>query len=217
MLYFARLYEERKCVNRTSRQSLWSRTDSTILGVSSNSYPEMSSMQNKKPWMLYVTVLFGLGVFTLSGCGLIFSGSSQTIQVHSGPESARVSTNPPTAEYTTPTALQLSKKHSYTLTFEKDGYNPATFYIQKNVKVGIVILDVLLTGLIGVVVDATTGGWNKLTPESVTVILEKSEGANLPDMPDKITIYVDASKSDEGIIELKSDYDGVKVGVEKAK
>ena len=37
-----------------------------------------------------------------------------------------------------PTTLNLERKNSYTLKFEKDGYSPATFEIQSHTKGGIV-------------------------------------------------------------------------------
>jgi hypothetical protein len=36
---------------------------------------------------------------------------------------------------------------------------------------GILVLDILFTGLIGVIVDAVTGAWYKLSPETATVSL----------------------------------------------
>src|SRR5689334_14540500 len=105
-------------------------------------------------------------VAPVAGCGLIMNGSREAIEVQSSPAGAKVTTTPGTGEYTTPTTLNLERKNSYSLKFEKDGYSPATFEIQNGTSGGIVILDVLLTGLIGVVVDASTGAWNHLTPDA---------------------------------------------------
>lgn len=124
---------------------------------------------------------------SLAGCGALFNGSRQTIQVQSSPDGTRVTTSPETGEYTTPTTLNLERKHSYTLRFEREGYSPATFQIQNHTRGGIVILDVLFTGLIGVVVDAATGAWNALSPEAATVSLTKI--AAVPG-PDVITVGV---------------------------
>ena len=117
----------------------------------------------------------------LGGCGALFNGSRQSIQVQSSPAGTKVTTAPETGEYTTPTTLNLERKNSYTLKFEKDGYSPATFQIQHHTSGGIVVLDVLFTGLIGVIVDASTGAWNALSPESATVSLTKIAAVPGPD------------------------------------
>jgi hypothetical protein len=117
-----------------------------------------------------------IGCFVLivgSGCGAIFNGTRQTITATSAPDAARVVVTPGSFELTTPTALDLERKHEYLLTFSKEGYSPATFQIKKSLQGGIVVLDVLFTGLIGVIIDAATGAWFKLTPETAIVSLTR--------------------------------------------
>jgi len=55
-----------------------------------------------------------------------------------------------------------------------------------------VVLDVLVTGLIGVIVDATTGAWNALSPRAATVTLTKI--AVVPG-PDTITVGINFGKA----------------------
>ncbi|HYK09784.1 MAG TPA: hypothetical protein VEV39_03205 [Gemmatimonadales bacterium] len=131
----------------------------------------------------------------LGACGVIFNGSNQAIQVQSSPDAAKVTANPGGQTSTTPTTLTLSRKDSYTLTFTKDGYKDATFSIQSHAKGGIIVLDVLLTGLVGVVIDAATGGWNGLSPESATVAMTKSSA--MVSGPD--TIYVRVARNKDGV------------------
>lgn len=54
----------------------------------------------------------------------------------------------------------------------------------------------LFTGLIGVVVDAATGSWNKLRPESATVSLTKVDAS--VEGPD--TILVSVSRGKRGLV-----------------
>ncbi len=61
---------------------------------------------------------------------------------------------------------------------------------------GIIILDVLFTGLIGVVVDAATGSWNGLSPESATVALSKINAS--VDGPEQIVVGL--RQSGKGIV-----------------
>lgn len=132
----------------------------------------------------------------LSGCGAIFNGSRQNITVTSAPDAAQIKGEPSIGDFTTPTTLNLERKHDYTLTFAKDGYSSATAAISHHARGGIIVLDVLLTGLIGVVIDAATGAWNKLEPATVTVAMTKL--AEVPG-PDEIKITVSERDGRVGI------------------
>jgi hypothetical protein len=136
-------------------------------------------------------------------------GGRQSIDVQSSPSGAKVETSPSTGSFTTPTVLDLERKNSYVLTFNSPGYTPATFNIHNSVGTGTVIADVLLTGLIGVVVDGLTGAWYGLSPESANATLTRVTGQG----PSEIRVYV--SKSKEGAIEIKSDGGPVGVTVDK--
>jgi len=114
-------------------------------------------------------------VLIVTGCGVMFQGSTQTLDIQSSPNGAKLKASPEIGDYTTPTSVQLSRKHSYTFTFSKEGYNPATAHVRTSAKFGYIFLDVFFTGLVGVVVDAATGGWNGLKPETIIVTLEKED------------------------------------------
>jgi hypothetical protein len=143
------------------------------------------------------------------GCGAIMHGARQNIDVQSSPSGAKVETSPSTGTFTTPTVLDLERKNSYVLTFTSPGYTPATFNIHNSVGTGTVIADVLLTGLVGVVVDGLTGSWYGLSPESANTTLTRVTGQG----PSEIRVYV--SKSKDGAIEIKSDGGPVEVTVGK--
>jgi hypothetical protein len=108
----------------------------------------------------------------LLGCGLIFGGTTQTIRATSSPDGVTVSTGTGGQDYRTPASLSLERKNSYTLTFSAPGYSSQKFDLQKSIRGGIVVLDVLC-GLVGVVIDAATGAWYRLSPEVVNVTLTK--------------------------------------------
>src|ERR1044072_7069991 len=148
----------------------------------------------------------------LAGCGLMFSGSRQSIQVQSSPAGTKLTTTPETAEYTTPTTLTLERKNSYTLWFEKEGYSPPTCQIENHTRGGIVVANVLLTGLVGVIVDAATGAWNGLSPEAATVRLTKL--AAVPG-PDTINIGIHVSKDGgQNHVDIDASAPGVGMRVE---
>lgn len=151
-------------------------------------------------------LIIGAGLGS-AGCGAIFNGSSQTIGAQSAPDGATITVEPGGMKYTAPTEMSLERKSSYVLTFRKPGYSEATFSIKKKSNVGIILLDVFFTGLIGVVVDAATGSWNGLTPEAATVSLTKVDAS--VDGPAEILVGV--SRSGKGIrIEAPAD---ISVGV----
>ncbi|HEY2377371.1 MAG TPA: hypothetical protein VGH98_15445 [Gemmatimonadaceae bacterium] len=148
----------------------------------------------------------------LTGCGAILHGARQNIEVQSSPAGARVETAPATGTFTTPTTLNLERKNSYVLTFTSPGYNPATFNLHNGIGTGTVIADVLLTGLIGVLVDGMTGSWYGLEPESANVTLTRATtGGSGPE-----EIHIQLREADgKGKVELKSDAPGVSVRVER--
>lgn len=146
----------------------------------------------------------------LSGCGALLHGTRQNIDVQTSPAGAKVETNPATGSFTTPTTLNLERKNSYVLTFSSPGYAPATFNIHNSIGTGTVIADVLLTGLIGVVVDGLTGAWYGLSPESASATLTRVTGSG----PETIHIFVGTTDR-HGKLTLSSDAPGVQVEVTK--
>lgn len=132
-------------------------------------------------------------VVLLAACGTVMHGTRQNIDVQSSPSGVKVETSPATGTFTTPTTLDLERKHNYVLTFSAPGYAPATYNIHNGVGTGTVIADVLLTGLVGVVVDGLTGGWYGLSPEAATVTLNR---LNADAGPEQIRLRV--ARSDGG-------------------
>jgi hypothetical protein len=143
-------------------------------------------MIGKKQCSVMLAMILGL-----YGCGAIFNGSRQNITVTSAPDGAHVESAPTAGTFTTPTTLSLHRKRDYTLTFSREGYSSASTVISHHSRAGIIVLDVLFTGLIGVIVDASTGAWNKLSPENVSVALTKI--AAIPG-PDSITVTLQDRK-----------------------
>jgi hypothetical protein len=152
---------------------------------------------------------------SIYGCGAMLNGAKQTVHVNSNPSPLKVTASPEIGIYTTPTAISLERKNSYVLRFEKEGYEPATFTIQRNLKFGIVLLDVLFTGLVGVVVDAASGAWYKLSPNEVTVSLIK---VGAIDGPDKIDMSINILElNNDDLIGINSSVPDVTVKVEAVK
>jgi hypothetical protein len=104
-----------------------------------------------------------------------------------------VTTNPATTQYTTPASLRLERKNSYTLTFVRAGYTKQDLIIEKQMRTGVLIADIILFP-IGVIVDAITGAWYRLTPSPVSVQLQKTTG----DVEGPDTISITLRASDDG-------------------
>lgn len=154
--------------------------------------------------------LLTLAVIT-TGCGAIFNGTRQTITATSAPDQATISTEPGTGEFTTPASLSLERKNNYVLTFRREGYRPATFQVQKKLQGGIVVLDVLFTGLLGVIIDAATGAWYKLDPQTAVVSLTA-----LTDGQEPATIDVQITR-DGNALRIESSTPGVNVQVQRKR
>lgn len=155
-----------------------------------------------------------LAIFSLPGCGLIFGGTSETISIASSPDEAQIevaqSGGSAGFQRTTPTDIELERKHDYIITFEKEGYETRTAEIDHGVRAGIVVLDIVF-GLVPVVVDAATGAWHGLSPDHIDVTLERSE-MSLTE-PDEIHVDMDL-KEDGSTYGVKSD-EPVKVKIQK--
>ncbi len=149
---------------------------------------------------------------TLAGCGVIFGGSTENIHVASTPRGATIVAEPAVGTSTAPTSLELPRKSGYVITATLDGYEPAEATIRKGMRGGILALDILFTGLIGVVIDAATGGWWDLSPDDVTLVLEQKD-ASL-DGPDEVRVQLGLDESGPApALNLSADHEGVTVTV----
>jgi hypothetical protein len=124
--------------------------------------------------------LFHIGVTSmllasLTGCAAILSGSTTQVRLDSDPPGAKVYDNGSLVG-TTPTEVNVIKKKDHTFEFRKTGYISMTRVDGASAGAGWIICDVLLTGLIGVVVDAATESWNGLDYNFIKVALEASTG-----------------------------------------
>lgn len=74
----------------------------------------------------------------------------------------------------TPLSLQLDSSHGQVITFKKPGYKDHTVTLTSQLGAGWLILDILFgITLVPIIVDAATGSWNYLSPDSVGAQMEK--------------------------------------------
>jgi hypothetical protein len=103
-----------------------------------------------------------------SGCATIISGTTQRIGFESTPPGAQLHIDG--GSYTTPAQVKLSRAKNYEVDFEKDEYLPATRQVTRGTN-GWVFGNILIGGIIGLLVDYSTGAANKLEPDVVRVEL----------------------------------------------
>lgn len=86
--------------------------------------------------------------------------------------------------------------------------------LHNGIGTGTVIADVLLTGLVGVLVDGMTGSWYGLEPETANVTLTRATTGDSG--PEEIHIQLREADG-KGRVVLKSDAPGVSVRVERKR
>ncbi|WP_312599375.1 translation initiation factor 2 [Brevundimonas sp.] len=124
---------------------------------------------------------FGARAFTLVGvalslpaCATVTRGSSQQFTVESTPPGAQVSTSNGFECQATPCTFRMPRKDAFRITVAKDGYVAQTHEISSSVSgAGGTAMagNILIGGLIGGAIDATSGAMNDLKPNPLVVTL----------------------------------------------
>lgn len=113
-------------------------------------------------------------------------GTSQQIGISSNPSGATVTIGGQLLG-TTPTIVDLKRGDNHIVKIELDGYAPFETTLIKRVS-GWVWGNLVFGGLIGLAVDAISGGLYKLTPEQIQATLAKKGSAQI--QPEDDTLYV---------------------------
>jgi hypothetical protein len=109
-----------------------------------------------------------VGLF-LAGCGVIFNGTSTSVPVDSDPQGVEVWVDEARAGVT-PLHVRLDHGSDHKVVFKRRGHPDQVVHVQRKLDGGYVALDVLFTGLVGIVIDAATGGWYTPDPASINVL-----------------------------------------------
>ncbi|MBK9333948.1 MAG: PEGA domain-containing protein [Ignavibacteria bacterium] len=121
----------------------------------------------------FITTFLLISFLYLNGCATLFSGSSEDISLESDPPKAKVLLNGSTMGKT-PLTLKLKKGNSYIIEFMKEGYENKTLSMSYSLGAGWLILDIL-SGLIGIIVDASTGNWNEFDFTHYKAVMDEKE------------------------------------------
>lgn len=124
----------------------------------------------------------------LSGCGTIIHGSSQEVGISSSPTSATVTIDN-SERGTTPLVADLKRKDTHTVRVHLEGYHPYEMNLTRSVS-GWVWGNLVFGGIVGLAVDAITGGLYKLSPEQVQAQLAEAEGAEVVLQDERMYLFV---------------------------
>jgi hypothetical protein len=105
----------------------------------------------------------------VGSCATVFNGTQQELGFSSSPTGAKVSVNGQSLGVT-PLVADLKRKNNHIVRIELEGFQPYETTLTRKVS-GWVWGNILIGGLIGLAVDAISGGLYKLTPEQVAATL----------------------------------------------
>lgn len=126
-------------------------------------------------------------VVSLVGCASIMHGGSQDVGISSSPSNAQVEIDGRNMG-ATPMTTSLKRKESHTVTISLPGYESYSATFTKHVS-GWVWGNLLFGGIIGLAVDAGTGGLYYLTPDDVSAQLDRKADSELSDNA-KLHVFV---------------------------
>ena len=130
-------------------------------------------------------VIAGIIAVATVGCASIMHGTTQKIGISSAPTGAKVTVNNmPLGN--TPVFADLKRGQEHIVTIEMEGYEKSQLTLTKSVS-GWVWGNIVFGGLIGLAVDAISGGFYKLSPEQLNAELRKN-GANVSSTKDGIIV-----------------------------
>jgi hypothetical protein len=111
-------------------------------------------------------IAIALSVVVVTGCASIVNGTTQSIGISSNPSQAKVTVNGRELGKT-PVIAKLERSENHVLRMELQGYKPFEATLTRSVS-GWVWGNILFGGLIGLAVDAISGGLYKLSPEQIS-------------------------------------------------
>jgi uncharacterized protein YceK len=110
--------------------------------------------------------LIGIAALLTTGCATIVHGTRQNVGISSTPAGASVTIDN-LQSGTTPVFSKLRRKENHVVRIELSGYQPMDLALTSSVS-GWVWGNVAIGGLIGLAVDAISGGMYKLSPEELS-------------------------------------------------
>jgi uncharacterized protein YceK len=134
-----------------------------------------------------VLALTALLAVSLAGCGSIMHGTTQGVGLASSPTNAKITIDN-VAKGNTPVIAELTRKDTHIIKFELAGFMPYEATITRKVS-GWVWGNIVFGGIVGLAVDAISGGLYELSPSEVTANLAR-QSALAPAKPGTVNVFV---------------------------
>lgn len=119
-------------------------------------------------------VALACATISLPACATMTRGSSEQYRIESTPPGATVTTSNGFRCVATPCTFRMPRKDSFNATVSLEGYATQTHQVESKMSSGGaagMAGNLLVGGIIGGVVDATSGAMNDLTPNPLIVTL----------------------------------------------
>ena len=111
--------------------------------------------------------------FSTTSCALMFNGTRKEIPIRSMTQGSQIYVNGE-LKGTDVANVKLRRNSNHTIMIKKEGYKTKTIAVTKHADAGWIVFDALFNWG-AFLTDPTTGAWNNLEPDNVTVELEKEK------------------------------------------
>ena len=144
------------------------------------------------------TLLIGFSTLTsLTGCATIMHGTRQSVGIASNPSDACVWVDQYYAG-NTPVIVEMSRRDNHLVRIELAGYQPYEAAFTRQLS-GWVFGNIVFGGVIGLAVDAISGGLYRLTPEQVQAELRSNHMAYSKSTDSYIVVVLEPDPSWEKV------------------
>ena len=119
-------------------------------------------------------LIAAVAALSLSGCATVTRGTTQEFTITTVPAGASVSTSNGFQCPSTPCTLKMPRRPGFTVEVSLPGYQTQTLTVESSMSGGggaALAGNVIIGGVIGAGVDATSGALNDLKPNPLEVIL----------------------------------------------
>ncbi|MFH1771435.1 MAG: PEGA domain-containing protein [Candidatus Omnitrophota bacterium] len=125
----------------------------------------------------YISIITLVMFVFVSGCATIMQGTTQGVGISSTPTGADVTVDN-IEKGKTPIVVELKRKDNHFVKIKMDGYLPYETTFTRSTS-GWVWGNLAFGGLIGLAVDAISGGIYKLTPTEINAVLQANNQSSL--------------------------------------
>jgi uncharacterized protein YceK len=132
--------------------------------------------------------LGAIAIFVTSGCATVIHGTRQDVGISSTPTGASVTIDN-LQSGTTPVFAKLRRKENHVVRISLPGYQPTDLTLTSSVS-GWVWGNIAIGGLIGLAVDAISGGMYKLSPQELSAALGATSARTVTKSSDGVYVIV---------------------------